>query len=236
MIRIAICEDVHTSAEMLEAIVSQYFKKAERKHAVCVYHSGVSLLDAIEKGTHFDICLLDIMMKPLNGMETAHIIREKDKDCVIVFLTASSEFAVESYKVKAFNYLLKPYNYADISATLDNAVSLIENMKNEKISLKINKRIFTVEKSNILYVQSNNHIVTFYFADGIELSKHTKIDEIYELLGHPFLRCHKSYLVNMQHITNVNANTIIVKNSIEIPISKSCAALAKKEYAEFLQG
>jgi len=235
MIKIAICEDVHASADMLLAIVNQYFKQADKKHMVNVYHSGVALLEAVEKGAGFDICLLDILMKPLNGMETAHKIREKDKDCVIVFLTASSEFAVESYKVKAFNYLLKPYNYADICATLDNAVLLIEKKLNEKITIKINKRIFTVVKNDILYLQSTNHIVTFYLADGIELLKHTTIDAMYELLGHPFLRCHKSYLVNMRHITNVFANTVIIKNNIELPISKSCATPAKKEYAAFLQ-
>ena len=110
MFRIAICDDEPVFSAQIDAIISHWPARPAGVRTE-IFHDGDSLIRAHEE-MPFDIILLDVLMPLLNGIETAAEIRSKDKNVKIVFLTSTPEFALDSYSVKASNYLLKPVDPA----------------------------------------------------------------------------------------------------------------------------
>ena len=106
MIRIALCDDSSAFLEETKFMI-EHWDKCPQNITMELFEDGDTLILTHAKKP-FDIILLDIVMPLLNGIETAKELREKDKNVKIVFLTSSAEFAVDSYAVKASNYLLKP--------------------------------------------------------------------------------------------------------------------------------
>lgn len=108
MIHIAICDDSKQERQILAALFKRYQELHATPLQIHIFQNGFSLLDAIDQGKRFDITILDILMPGENGIEIARNIRASGTDTEIIFLTSSPEYAVDSYEVKAQNYLLKP--------------------------------------------------------------------------------------------------------------------------------
>ena len=108
MLKIAFCDDETAEIAQLEELLKEYAAARGQEFVHTSYQSSVELMADIEKGERFDIMLLDILMPGENGMTAAREVREHDTNVKIIFLTASPEFAVESYAVDAWYYQLKP--------------------------------------------------------------------------------------------------------------------------------
>ena len=110
VIRIAICDDLYNERNMIQSLLTSIQNEEQKlEFNITQYEEGEALLmDMEENLSEFDLVILDIYMDGINGMETARKIRENDINIPIVFLTASPDFALESYDVNAFGYLLKP--------------------------------------------------------------------------------------------------------------------------------
>lgn len=109
--KIAICDDDKTEQLQILELLEGYFKGRKNKPAIKTFSSSIELA-SIARYEQFDLYLLDVIMPILNGIELAKEIRGFDKASDIIFLTSSPEFAVESYTVKASNYLVKPIQKA----------------------------------------------------------------------------------------------------------------------------
>ena len=111
MKRIVLCDDVELERQILKELLTLYFEEMGEEISVIEYESGEALITDVEEGLlEADLLFLDIFMKNMNGMETARRLREMKRKGPIVFLTASPDFAIESYEVQASGYLLKPYD------------------------------------------------------------------------------------------------------------------------------
>ena len=121
MLKIAFCDDENQETRRLEALLEEYAADRGQDFAHTSYQSPVELMAEVEKGTRFDIILLDVLMPGENGMAAAREIREYDSNVKIIFLTSSSEFAVESYAVDAWYYQLKPIRREDFFRLMDSA-------------------------------------------------------------------------------------------------------------------
>ena len=113
MIRIAIVEDEPESREQLIRYLRRYEDENDVKFQVTEYKDGLDILD--EYGGQFDLILLDIRMKFVDGMETARKIREKDRNVIIVFITNMAQYAIQGYDVEARGFILKPVRYSAFS-------------------------------------------------------------------------------------------------------------------------
>ena len=123
--RIAICDDNIKELNNLSKLLSDYREKTKAGFTFVTYTDGVALLEDVRKGG-FDILLLDVMMPLISGLEIAHEVREFDENIRIAFLTSSTEFAVESYSVEAFAYLLKPATADSLFPILDKLFRLAQ--------------------------------------------------------------------------------------------------------------
>lgn len=220
MLRIAVCDDNSVFIKQITYMIDHWEHKPE--NTVCeTFKNGDELID-MHRTAPFDIIFLDVVMPMLNGIETAREIRQKDKNVKIVFLTSSSEFAVESYTVKANNYLLKPISEKKLFDCLD---ELIEELNKNLRTITV-KSIHAVQKlaiDDIVYIEAQNKHIVFTMLDGtkIETMEALHIWEEKLTLDYGFFKCHRSYIVNINHIDTYTSKEIKMHSGDIIPIARS---------------
>ena len=154
-------------------------------------------------------------MGDLNGMDTARKLRDLGVKAPIVFLTASPDFALESYEVEASGYLLKPAEEKQTTAILNR---LLKSELRRRISVKCIRQYRYPFVDEILYLESDRHTVTLHMLDGSVLETAEKLGNLEKKIEDPrFLRCHQSFLVNMDHITDVEEE-FLLRNGERVPI------------------
>jgi len=216
---ILICDDIWDEAQKLENAV----KKADIEANIVCFLKAQDVLNYIKTGANIDVCFLDIIMPEMNGIELAGKMRAEGFGGKIIFLTASKEYGVESYQVKAFFYLLKPVNEEDVAR-------LLNEIKNKLIfedtaGIKIETRNMTrfVYFHEISFVEVINKNVYFRLLDKSEIVIFTSLNEVLPLLtsDERFAQCHRSYVVNLDAVSQISGNEIFLQCGRKAPISKS---------------
>lgn len=205
--RIAICDDSPMDRELIGDLLTRYFNDIQFRPDLVFYDSGVNLVYDLQEGDWFDIVLLDIYMDDHLGIDIAHQLRDLGFQGEIVFLTASSKFAVDSYDVTAAGYLLKPLSYEKLTRVM-NRIS--KNFDLGTYAVRQRSKVIRIPMSEILYVESSNSKCVLHRTDGKDYTIYKRLDEIQSELTDPrFLRCHQSYLVNMDHVQQVDKQFVL---------------------------
>lgn len=221
MLKIAICDDTHSFLLNTQEIISQWPNRPDGM-SVFPFDDADVLIEA-HKADPFDIILLDVVMPLLNGIEAAAEIRRQDRSTKIVFLSVSPEFAVDSYTVKADNYLLKPVNKQQLFTCLDELYA--ELLKSAKsIAVKSASAVHRVKLQDIEYLESQGKLVFFCLSNGLTFHG---VEPLYAyehnlLLEDGFFKCHRSYLVNLHKIKTYTPKEITTNSGRRIPISRGC--------------
>ncbi|SHH44759.1 LytR/AlgR family response regulator transcription factor [Clostridium grantii] len=226
--RIAICDDLKVERDALRKCID----KNQINTQVFEYENGNEFL-VHHKINRYDMVFLDVLMPIINGINVAEAIREYDKETPIVFITTSKEFAVKSYRVFAFDYILKPIKEIEIQNCLCRFLALKKNK--ESISVKVMGIDLKICISNILYLESNLHKIMFHLEDKREIKLIAKLSD-YEMLieSFNFYRCHKSYIVNLEHISSIAGEQFIMTNGDKVKISRQYFSDAKKIYFNYM--
>ena len=199
MRKIVICDDMELERLLLKDILIQYFEEIQEEVSIIEYSSGeVLVADAEEGYLEGELLFLDIYMDQLNGMETARKLRALQCRIPIVFLTASPDYAVESYEVQAAGYLLKHYSEEKLKALLNR---ILKTDMKRRVAIKNKRQYRYPYTDDIMYIDSDRHTVTLHMEDGSQITTQDKLSEIEKRIGEKrFVRCHQSYLVNMDYI------------------------------------
>lgn len=234
--RIGICDDDPDEIVRTKLAVENYFLSRKMNSPVCIntFTTPRDLLDQIDKQVCFDLLILDIMMPFLNGIELATEIRNKDANVALIFLTSSPDFALQSYKVRAFYYLIKPCSVKDLNQLLDQVYSRIEEENSAGILVKEAGKITRVQTHTILYIECLRHIIRFHLRGGNTVSCYGTINEYQEALlsDKRFIRCHKSFIINMNHVISISGKEFILSDKTVIPISRQSYQQIKNAYIE----
>lgn len=221
MIRIGICDDSPAFLNQTKFIIDHWDAKPQ---IICteLFEDGDALLQAhFEKP--FDIILLDIVMPLLNGIAAAKELRERDKSVKVVFLSSSADFAVESYTVKASDYILKPVEPARLFRCLTDLIIEIQGIS-RCITVKSLDATHRVPLTNIEYIESQGKHVLFFLSDGHALETPEPLYAFEHALAAEdcFFKCHRSYIVNIQFIGSFSAKEVVMRSGSRIPVSRSC--------------
>lgn len=192
-----------------------------------------------------DLIFLDIQMPDLSGMELARIIDGKNsmKKPKIIFSTAYNQFAIEGYKVDALDYLLKPFSYEEFLKASTKAYQFYENQskqqadkkENEKpseyIFLKVEYSLVKVMLKDIAYIEAYKDYVKVHLADKPNpLLSLTSMKSMEEMLPtDKFMRVHRSFIINLDHINSISRNTVNIGDA-NISVSENY----KDNFLEFL--
>lgn len=213
---IVVCDDVEIERLLLKEILCQYFEEINEEVSIVEYDSGETLIADVEEGyVAMDLLFLDIYMKKLNGMETARKLRQIQCKVPIIFLTASPDYAIESYEVQASGYLLKSFSEEKLMKLLNR---ILKTDMKRRVAIKNRRQYRYPCTDDIMYIDSDKHNVTLHLSDGSEIITVDKLGEIEKRINEKrFLRCHQSYLVNMDYIKDVK-DDFIMEDGTLVPI------------------
>ena len=202
---------------------------------VDAFTSGDALLCDIKKRGGYDLLILDIFMPGMNGMELAKEIRANGDDCRIIFLTSSPDFAVESYRVKAYYYLLKPWSQADFASLIGTALHDLKEENGSCVIVKNRGRVTRLRFGVIEYIESDNHKVWFHLRGGSAVDCSGSLNDFQDTLltDRRFVKCHKSFLVNMDFVSNITNKDFILTGNQTIPISRNIYRDMKSAYFDY---
>lgn len=228
--RIAICEDNEIHQDIIESLLNRYSSEQSIPFEIVPYSYGMNFIYDMEEGAYFDIAFLDIYMGDILGIEIAHKLRAMDYKGKIIFLTASPDFAIESYDVDAEGYLLKPHSYEKLKMVLDR---ITQNIDPSTYQIRQRSTVTKVVYHEILYIESSNSKCILHTVSGGEHVVYKTLNVIEkELDDKRFLRCHQSFLVNMDHIKQIDKQ-FLLKNGETIPIRQRGVKPVRDAFMEY---
>ena len=234
--KLAVCDDNREELEKISSILECAFGKSQPNFQIRIFQNGFSLLDAIDCGEVFDVVLLDILMPGENGIAIAREIRNYHAGMEIIFLTSSPEYAVESYEVRANNYLLKPVNEERLLAAVQRCLDGMEQKRAAGFIVHSTTNQYArILYAHLMYGEAMRKSVGLHLSDQTVVSSAMTFTELSgRLEGNPdFVKVHRSYIVNMQYIANITRTEIVLLNGEKIPVSKSRYAEVSQTFFNF---
>ena len=225
LLRVAIVEDDDSYAETLQEYLNKYEQENEVRFQVVRYEDGADLVEKYHGD--FDILIMDIELKFMDGMTAAQHIRKMDSNVIIIFVTNMPQFALKGYQVDALDYVLKPISYYAFSQRLERALERMERRSTKKyITLHLKGRVQKVNILNIMNIEALQHDLNYHMdRDGVTYTVRGIIKDLEaNLKDYYFFRCHKGYLVNLAYVESVGEATVQIGEE-QIPVAK----LRKKE-------
>jgi DNA-binding LytR/AlgR family response regulator len=229
-IRCVIIDDEPIAVDYLKSYVLQM----PQLELVATFNSALDAYAFIQK-ENVDLLFLDIQMPGLTGLD---FIRTLTKKPQIILTTAYSEYALEGFNLNVTDYLLKPINFErfaqavlKVSKPQESTQIFIAPTEGHKdfLFLKSGYKSVKVLIKDITHVEGTKEYVTIYCKDGQKYLKHERMKNIeQDFINHSFIRVHKSYLVNVNHISSYYGNTIEIDKH-KVPIGRAYKEGLKKE-------
>ena len=230
MINIAVCDDEKCMSEKIEKLVEDFFRKKNTDISVVEYSSGEKLLKSNER---IDILFLDIGMRGMDGIETARRLRAHGYNGFLIFITVLKEMVFQSFEVQPFDYLVKPVQEEHFEKTMERLfLSMQDRLSPEKANLLVQKGC----ESNIIFFQDIicceiiDRKVYLYLVSGEVIDYYDRIENLEKKMDGRFFRCHRSYLINLNHLKSYRNNTAFMADGKEIPVSR----LRSKEFSKVI--
>ncbi|MCR5390339.1 MAG: LytTR family DNA-binding domain-containing protein [Lachnospiraceae bacterium] len=219
MFKIAICDDEATSLQLNKMLTEQIMKEEGISYEICTFDDIGQMADILSKpGQQFDCLLSDILSTGMNGIEAAERLRDFGEQLDIIFISMTSDYALDGYRVRALRYLKKPVD----KELLKEALLLSYRNRKQKDGLAINceGKFYNIDYKDILFCESQAREVEFTLQDK-KLTAHMKISDLELMLPEKqFFRCHRSYIVNLSQVENIERYQATMRNGVFIPISQ----------------
>lgn len=236
MLRIAVCDDNIDELSNMVQLINQYRLSKYLDCEYAVFTNGFELVSALDKGKRFDIYCLDIIMPGLAGIDVAKEIRVFDKNAPILFFTSSPEFALESYSVKAINYVLKPISKEKFFFTFDELLERIKTDKNDDaVIVKSNVGIQKILISNLVFAEVIGRNVLYHLLSGKVIECTDSFTSVCNnlLKYRCFVKTHRSYIVNMQYVGTIENHQVTLQTLSSVPIARGKARDIKQQYLNY---
>lgn len=232
--KIAICDDDKDELFQIHQLLNCYASERQTSLIVKEYSSSFELAST-SANEAFHLYLLDVLMPVLNGIDLAKEIRLSDGAADIIFLTSSPEFAVESYTVKASNYLLKPVQKDTLFHALDDILAKRINDTKTSIIVKTTVGVHKIHLTSLIYVEALNRKVIYHLNNGEHIMSTERFSSVCDsLLKHSeFMLPHRSYLVNMNYIRTITTTDMFLQDGKCIPLAQRRISEIKKLYLAF---
>lgn len=233
-LRIAICDDDNRDLHQIAGLLESYRHDRKAELSYVSFQNATDLLDSMDSGD-YDLILLDMLMPGINGIQAAREIREHNSRIQIIFLTSSPEYAVDSYSVRAYHYLLKPASEEKLFPILDR---LFDDLRRPEDALRIKTQssVFSIPYGKIECVEVRAKKLYFYLTDGSMLEVKGSLAEYEQaLLKRPgFVKAHRSYLTNLQWVQELRQGEIVTMSGRRVPVSRSTYPQVRTVYTHFL--
>lgn len=232
--RIAICDDSCEFRQQISDYVRPYqfiYPEIKQKE----FSSGEELVGAYSAGQRFDILFLDIKMKDIDGIEAAKKIRSIDRDVLIIFVTGYVDYVPETFRVGAFQFLLKPVSKSEFKRDFERAVDFYK-ISHFKYLVRWKDTTSVIEIKDIYYIEAANRHLTVHTAKSSVECVGRIVQEEKKLVGYNIVKCHRSYMINLCHVKQIDNTKVLLTNGKQIPVSKAYKDTVKVSFNSYLLG
>ena len=231
VIRIALVEDDDRHVQKITEYLERYRTEKGLALSVRVFPDGEDIAENYKP--EYDLILLDIQMRFMDGMTAAHKIRERDKEVILIFLTSMAGYAIQGYEVEALDYILKPVSYDMFARKLDRAVANVQGNHTHSEVLQLRDGVVKVDAAEIRYIESRSHQMIYHMADT-QYEVRGRLDDLEkQLIPYGFFRSNRGYLVNLYHITAIRDDCCVIGGEM-LPVSRARKAALMEKLAEIL--
>ena len=217
-LQIAICDDLEEERVILSRMLRNYARRQGLSLQVHFFVSGEELLQSVRRANACQVLFLDIYMPGISGVETARRLRAAGCGTSIVFATTSTDHGVDSFEVRASDYLVKPFRQEEVDRALD---WCLEHMPEPLRSLSVYAEREPQEfpLASVLYIEvlgHQSHIHTLRQTVVVRKS----LDDLERAVDSPdFFRCHRSFLVNLNFVQDITGSDFRLSDGTLVPIS-----------------
>lgn len=222
---IALCDDDKRFLSFLDKKLHTYLEMKEITFIIKHYRSGEELLHC--NINQIDLVFLDIRMAELDGIQVAHILRRRNPDFILIFVSSYIEYAPYGYESKALRYILKEHIETLFDELMESVLVEFGYFRT-KMTFNFSFGTESFFTDNLFYVESKLHTVHFYLAGKTRYLYET-LDSVQKILPEEeFLRIHKSYLVNIKHLFDMKNYIAYLDNGVQLPVSQKKFSETKK--------
>lgn len=238
--KITICDDSIKDMAAIEDLLVKYKKlHPQADFEVEKFTDPFQLSRKIHKKMLADIYILDIIMSGTTGIDIGNQINQAGSNAAIIYTTSSNDFALDAYGVRAVRYLLKPIVEEQFFEALDYARASQEIKRGPLYLIKTKKGLISVPCAKIEYIENSSRMLDVHLIDKTIITsifiRKSFDEEIKELLGNSnFIQVHKSFLVNLNFIRQLEGSNIVMDSGADIPVSKKNTANVKRQYLLFI--
>ena len=227
MIHLAIVDDDEKSRMTMRDYAERYQEEFQEKLKITTFADGADIAD--EYKAEYDIIILDIQKRFMDGMRAAELIRKMDSDVILIFITNMAQYALKGYEVQAMNYLLKPVTYFAFSQEIQKAVGYIRERKKKYFFIRIENGTLRLDSEDVLYLESKKHQIIIHTQKESYSTRDSMKNLEQTLSAYNFVRCNNCYLVNLAYVEGVVQNSVIVAGD-ELQVSRP----RKKQFMDAL--
>ncbi len=229
--RVAICDDEKSMQIVLEKMLDEYSRIKKIDISVDKFDNGHDLIRALNE-KEYEIVFMDYQMDNIDGMATSRLIRDKNKECVIIFVSAYPEVAVDSYEVNTFRFIVKPINKEKLFKAIDDYLKSIDH--DDLLTIKTHDGTWKLKMSDIIYAEAKGkHTIIRTTQKTFEIHVHLKKIEN-QLPNEKFCRCQRAYIAGFEHIESHTNTEIVFDNGERAQIGKSYIVRFKKLFQEYI--
>lgn len=227
--RVAICDDDKTMQTTIVKLLNEYKQLRAIDVYVDKFDNGYDLLRSSKE---YEIVFMDYQMEGIDGMETSRLIRSTNKECIIIFVSAYPEVAVDSYEVNTFRFIVKPINKQKLFKAIDDYLKTIDY--DDLLILKTHEGTWKIKMSDIIYAEAKGkHTIIRTSKKTFEIYIHLKKIED-KLPPEKFFRCQRSYIAGFAHIDNHTDTEIFFDNGERARIGKAYTVKFKAAFREYI--
>ena len=233
--RIAICDDENAQCQLLESYLKEYSEQEKVLIETVSFPNAESLLFLWEEDKNFDLLILDIEMGDLSGMDLAFKLRNEGSRIPMLFITGYEDYMSQGYEVEALHYLLKPLQKTKFFDVLNRLRSKLQ--PESKILLQAENGALSIVPSDIWYIEASGHICNLTLADKV-VKLHHSISELKSILNSEkgIVQNHRSYLVNLQRVSSLMQNELVMDDGVRLPVSRGNAKTVSEAFVKYYKG
>lgn len=230
MMKIAVCDDEINFLDAICSLLENWAKEREINLTLYRFTNGDDLIDA-QKSECMDLIILDVIMPLLSGIDVARELRNTHDMVPIIFLTSSREYAVDSYEVKALNYLIKPVDTAKLFSVLDDSLKIFRRPETFFIA-KTADGFHRIDIADVDYLEAQNKQVLVHLSNDRTIAIRELFSKCAAVFSpeNGFCCCHRSYIVNLSNVERFSKTEVITVHNAVIPISRNNYAAFKGTY------
>lgn len=233
MIQIAVCDDEKRVLDEISFKVCNAFEDIHRPTEIFKTDNPFELVEHI-KNSSIDVLFLDIDMPSLSGMDIAQFLIDRGANTLLVFVTSHDALVYQSFRYHPFGFIRKSHFDEEIGTVVKSIADELQK-RNEYFSFKTNEGFFKVPFADILYFESESNYINLHCTDNQYKFRGTITSLEKELSAKGFIRTHKGFLVNQQHIFAIKGDDIELSSKQLLPIGRTNRENVKKTILRYMR-